>query len=299
MSKFESQPVLLVGGCGYIGSYLYLRLQSEGARVTVCDKGIRGNPLAIDVVDCPYQSLTKDFLEQFKAILWFAGHSSVGSSIIDPQGALSNNCLDLYSFTNKIPLNSKFIYASTASLYSSQDAVPEFSDENSLLKIPAQNPYDSSKFAFDYIAKNFLRNYYGLRMGTVSGWSPNLRAELMFNAMSIAASRNQVVNLSNGTSWRTILFLEDLWFLIRSILTKPIDPGFINAGSVTLTIRDFASNIASAWGASIVDQGQSPTYSFALDCSKMEQICGNALTERRIGDETKHFIAAVENQSVQ
>ena len=51
MFKFESQPVLLVGGCGYIGSYLYLRLQSEGARVTVCDKGIRGNPLAIDVVD--------------------------------------------------------------------------------------------------------------------------------------------------------------------------------------------------------------------------------------------------------
>lgn len=299
MSQIESQPVLLIGGCGHIGSYLYLRLKSAGARVTVCDMGVRGNPLETNLVARSYQSLTKEFLQRFKAILWFAGHSSVGSSVIDPQGALSNNCLDLYDFAKKIPADCKFIYASTASLYSTEEAIPEFSDENSLLKIPAQNPYDSSKFAFDYIAGNFLQNFYGLRMGTVSGWSPNLRTELMFNAMSIAASRDKIVNLSNGTSWRTILFLEDLWILIHSLLARQIEPGFINAGSVTLTIREFASRIAAAWGASIVDHGRSPTYSFALDCSKMQKICGNILSNRSILDETKSFIAAIENQSAQ
>ena len=46
----QSEKLLLVGGCGYIGTYLYPRLKKAGFEVTVCDRLTRGNPLGIEVI---------------------------------------------------------------------------------------------------------------------------------------------------------------------------------------------------------------------------------------------------------
>ena len=70
--------VLLVGGCGYIGSYLFERLIANGFMVSVCDKLSRGNPLDLPIASQDYNDLTPEVLAPFETILWFAGHSSVG-----------------------------------------------------------------------------------------------------------------------------------------------------------------------------------------------------------------------------
>jgi len=252
MKQLESQKILLVGGCGYIGSFLYSKLKQGGAEVVICDTLLRGNALQIKPYCTPYQDLTQDYMRQFSAVLWFAGHSSVPISVDDPHGALANNSTDLYRFARKLSQDCNFIYASTASLYSNNDQKMTEANESSLVRIPDQNPYDCSKFVFDYIAKNWLKKFHGLRMGTLSGWSPNLRPELLFNAMSISASTRGVVKLANPESWRTILFLDDLWCLINVLLTKRIDAQFINVGSLTFPIGELASQISDIWGAKIV-----------------------------------------------
>jgi nucleoside-diphosphate-sugar epimerase len=217
----------------------------------------------------------------------------------DPEGALKNNCLNLYSFAQKLPANTKLIYASSASLYSKKEINNASSSEESLINIPSQNSYDISKFAFDYIAKGFLKNFYGLRMGTLSGFSSNLRPELVFNAMNISAKKNGIVKLKNAKSFRTILFLDDLWFLIKQLILLDYQPGFINAGSLSCTLGQLANQIAEVWGARVVDEGNSETYSFLLDISLMRSICGKDLKPRDISLDCHELFTKMESSNGQ
>ena len=256
----------------------------------MCDKLIKDNPLSIPVIPKDYAALDEEELAAFDAIIWFAGHSSVQQAVADPEGALANNCLNLYSLAKKLKPATKLIYASSGSLYSKAGAISSASSESDLVQIPTQNAYDISKFAFDYLAQNFLSNFFALRMGTVSGYSPNLRPELLFNAMSIsAASKGQVI-VKNRQAFRTILFLDDLWLLVNQLLMPQAAPGFYNAGSVSGTIGNFAAWIAEAWSAEIIDQGVSETYSFLLDTTRMDVITGKSKIEYDIRQRSVDFI---------
>lgn len=263
-------PVLLVGGCGYIGSYLYEKFISVGLQPDVCDLLHRGNPLNLSVIAQDYATLAEADLSKYEVVIWFAGHSSVQQSVADPEGALANNCLNLFAFAKKLRAGTKLIYASSGSLYSAlTGARLEPSRESDLAHIPYQNAYDISKFAFDYLAEHFLTNFYALRMGTLSGFSPNPRLELLFNAMSLSAARTGKVLVKNRDAFRTVLFLDDLWLLVKALVSGAGLPGVYNAGSVSGSIGQFAEWIAAAWGAEVVDQGVSQTYSFSLDTSRM------------------------------
>lgn len=287
----DAQHVLLVGGCGYIGSYMYGQLRAAGFKVTVVDRLTRGNPGAVpDVLVTDYAELDPDYLGQFDAVVWFAGHSSVGQSVLDPKGALANNCLNLFNFAKKLRPETKLIYASSGSLYSTKAAHTLPASEVSLATIPSQNPYDISKFAFDYIAQNFLENFYALRMGTLSGYSPNVREELVFNSMNLAAVRSGQVRLMNSESNRTILFLSDLWVLIKKLLQTRQQPGIYNAGSYSCKMGELAHGIAMAWNAQVMYQGDSETYSFLLDTTKMKAICGAELPTLTLQERCQQFI---------
>ncbi len=286
-----SASVLLVGGCGYIGSYLFPRLKELGLDPAVCDHLTRQNPAGIPAVARDYSTLTESELAQFDAIVWFAGHSSVQQALADPQGALANNCLNLFSLAKKLKPSTKLIYASSGSLYSAPVGQPLTpSSESDLAHIPYQNAYDISKFAFDYLAENFLSNFYALRMGTLSGYSQNLRRELLFNAMSLSAATSGKVIVKNRNAYRTILFLEDLWLLVKAMLTTDVAPGVYNVGSTSGTIGEFATWIADAWGAEVVDQGNSETYSFLLDVGRMDQLIGKQRIQSSVQQRSLDFI---------
>ena len=42
--------ILLIGGCGYVGSYIFQRLVCDGFTVAVVDQLKRGNPLGLTVI---------------------------------------------------------------------------------------------------------------------------------------------------------------------------------------------------------------------------------------------------------
>ncbi|KQW99914.1 hypothetical protein ASC94_30725 [Massilia sp. Root418] len=286
-----AQRVLLIGGCGYIGSYMYAQLRDAGFSMTVVDHLTRGNPANVpDVLVADYDSLSAEFLQPFDAVVWFGGHSSVGQSVQDPKGALANNCLNLFNFAKKLRPETKLIYASSGSLYSTKAANTAPSSEASLAAIPSQNPYDISKFAFDYIAQNFLQNFYALRMGTLSGYSPNVREELVFNSMNLAAVRSGQVRLMNSESNRTILFLSDLAVLVKKLLQTRQQPGIYNAGSYSFKMGELAHAVAMSWNAQVLYQGDSETYSFLLDTTKMKAICGAELPSMTLQERCQQFI---------
>ena len=109
--------------------------------------------------------------------------------------------------------------------------------------------------------------------------------------MSIAAISTGKVVLKNRNAHRTILFLDDLWMLIKALLSSDATPGFYNAGSMSGTIGDFAKSIACALGAQVDDQGESETYSFLLDTTRMDQLVSRANEKLTIEQRVNEFIS--------
>lgn len=270
---------LLLVGHGYVGSFLRPQLEAAGHTVMVCDQDLRriaGLPLAIR---CRYQELALADFRDFDVILWFAGHSSVPMSLADPDGAMNNNCLDLLQLARRKPARTRLIYASTASVYSTEcDAgqtfpPPELSERET--KLSPVNPYDCSKISFDSLARCFAENVVGLRLGTVCGYGPQLRGELVFNAMNRAAVQKGYVPVANRHAWRSILFLDDLADYVCALVEMhEVIPPILNAGSLNSTIGDIAEAVAAFHGVPIVVQPDTKTYSFRMNCNLMTSLCG-------------------------
>jgi UDP-glucose 4-epimerase len=293
--------ILVIGGLGYVGSRICKTLAGLSFNVTAVDDGRRGSwegDSGLNLLKQSYNTLSEEAIQPFDAVLWFGGHSSVPSSTADPSGAVRNNCTDLIQLVEKINPDVPFIYASTGSLYSrcEEDIVP--SSESELVRIPDYNAYDCSKFAFDYLLPNIRDNFFGLRFGTVSGFSSSLRPELIFNKMNIDAFFKNKIELMNPNAFRSILFLNDLERFIESLLTfdlKP-EPGFYNLSSWTGRIGDLANLIGSIWDAPIVDLGESRTYSFMLDCKKASCLIpsmGTQDSRERVVSESTEFIESI------
>ncbi|WP_024276271.1 NAD(P)-dependent oxidoreductase [Hyphomicrobium sp. 802] len=269
--------ILLVGH-GYVGSFLLSALTNAGHDVSVCDQNVDRLVGVRNAMRCRYQELTIADLADFGVILWFAGHSSVPMSLRDPDGALANNCLDLLHFARRKQLNARLIYASTASVYSvmqAEDGTPPSPLDETETRLDPVNPYDCSKISMDALARCFANAITGLRLGTVCGTSPYLRGELIFNAMNLAAMRDGFVQVRNRQSYRNILFLEDLaHYVLRLIELSDTLPPILNTGSLNIGIGDLAEQIAAFHGVPVVDNGNSVTYSFQMNCAHIQYLCG-------------------------
>ena len=74
-------------------------------------------------------------------------------------------------------------------------------------------------------------------MGTVCGYSPRLRPELIFN-VNISALENNLINVTNKKSLRTILFLDDLLeTILAQVKSNKVSQKFINVGELKYIYR--------------------------------------------------------------
>lgn len=275
----------LLVGHGYVGSYLAPRLIEAGHSLVICDESATALGGIRSAVCCRYQHLTVGDLAHFDVILWFAGHSSVPRSLADPAGAVANNCIDLLQLARRKSPATRLIYASTGSVYSivpgsgNGEVLTPLREDQAVLN--PVTPYDCSKISFDSLAHCFAENVVGLRLGTVCGYGPRLRGELIFNAMNRAAIEDGCVGVSNRGSWRSILFLDDLaaWVCGLLELSGPV-PRILNAASMNTTIGGLADAVAGHYGVPVINKGDGPTYSFQMDCQRIEALIG---PPRRVG----------------
>jgi len=208
--------ILLIGGCGYIGSQLFNFLNKK-YNIESVDLELFGNP-GIKNYKINYKDLTEDYLLQFSDIILLAGHSSVKMCEDNLIGCFKNNVEYFVNLLTKIQNHQKFIYASSSSVYGNvnRNIVNENCEE-----YVAGSFYDLSKAEIDYYAKIFDKvNYYGLRFGTVNGYSPNLRTDIMINAMSNSALKNNCIKVFNPMVRRPILWLNDLCRAIETIILQ-------------------------------------------------------------------------------
>lgn len=253
--------VLVVGGCGYIGSLVVQKLKNDQNNlVSIVD--------LIDGDGRRYQEIAPDEIREFNVVVWLAGHSSVAKSVSDPVGALRNNLVDLYEFGRKLAKEQMMIYASSASVYNRPDASVAF--ETDELQPPI-NAYDLSKKWFDEIVRQLDCQTYGLRFGTVSGLSPNMREDLIVNAMVKSGLQNGYVTVRNELKWRSILGTSDLFRAINYVKNECPETGIYNVASESATIGEIGNRVATVLGVPVRIESSDGTYNFQISTKKLQE----------------------------
>lgn len=266
--------VLVIGGCGYIGSELipYLQKQSNIGSVRSIDLEWFGNPGRISNDKSDFKTLDDQIIGLFDTIILLAGHSSVKMCQNNLNSAFQNNVVNFINLIQKVHSRQQFIYASSSSIYGgvNKNLVDEKCEEYS-----ANNYYDMSKYDIDAYMKMFGKiQYYGLRFGTVNGPSPNFRNDVMINAMFSSAKRDGVISVFNPQIRRPILALSDLCRAIHAIISRggQSHAGIYNLASFNSSVEMIGSKVASYLTVPLRIDGNTPNvYDFTISSKKFEE----------------------------
>lgn len=149
--------ILIIGGEGYIGTYLNNHLISQGLDVQTF-----GNRKQ------DYNILGREFLSQFSHIVLLAGHSSVQCCLGSLDSPWKNNVRNFKNLVDKTDNRQTIIYASSASVYGANDVKRLYTEEE--ISVDFVNNYDLTKVSLDLLAMKYMsegRRLVGLRFGTV------------------------------------------------------------------------------------------------------------------------------------
>lgn len=238
--------ILILGGAGYVGSALAPYLQ-EQHDITVIDKFWFGDYLndSVTKIKKDVMDLTEDDFNGYDAVIFMAGLSNDPMSEFMPKDCfIQNGAAPVYcAYLAKRAGVPRYIYASTCSVYGFTPGVPRTEDS----KIICNYPYGVSKYTGEAgifaLADDFF-TVVALRKGTISGWSPRMRFDLLINTMYKNLVTKKEIMVSNPSLNRPMLAIMDALYAYENALELP--SGVYNAVSYNTTLGALARDV-SKW----------------------------------------------------
>ena len=246
----EIMKILVAGGAGFIGSVLVPRLLEGGHDVSVADLFWFGDHLPSDVhtMRCELFELTKHDLAPFQQVIFLAGLSNDPMAEFSPaKNFVGNGALPSYlAYVAKDAGVSRFIYASSCSVYGYTDAT--LADESS--DVRCGYPYGISKLQGERGVLQLTDESFStiaLRQGTVVGYSPRMRFDLIVNTMFKSAIRTGRITINNPKIWRPILDVRDTTQAFVDAVDAPNEiSGVFNVAYDNFTVGDIGEQVAAA-----------------------------------------------------
>jgi nucleoside-diphosphate-sugar epimerase len=297
LSKTDSRPieparrVLVVGGAGYLGSVLTQRLLQKGFRVRVLDSFIYGRRslelLAgdknLEIVEGDLRNIHTcvSSLAETDAVVLLAAIVGDPASKARPTETIETNVLAAQALASASRLHhiNRFLYASTCSVYGTGG---DLLDEEAPL-----NPvslYARTKIESEKIILGMGDEYFNptiLRMGTLYGYSPRMRFDLVVNTMSMKSFTDGRIQVFGGKQWRPLLGVEDAAEVyVRCLETnlQYVGNQVFNVGSDDQNYRidDVAEIIGAALGGIPISRDNSSldTRDYRVSFSKLESKVG-------------------------
>ncbi|HTZ97422.1 MAG TPA: SDR family oxidoreductase [Terriglobales bacterium] len=242
--------ILVAGGAGYLGNVLIPKLLDRGYKVDVVDLFWFGNnlPKQVGILNKDIFDLTVEDLEPYEQVIFLAGLSNDPMAEFSPsKNFIFNAAAPAYlAYTAKNAKVKRYIYASSCSVYGYTEN--ELFDETR--PVSSNYPYGISKLQGEQAAIQLSDDKFSviaLRKGTVSGYSPRMRFDLIINTMFRAAVREHVITVNNPSIWRPILSIEDAaTAYIRSVEANYKLSGIFNVASGNFTVGEVADAVKAA-----------------------------------------------------
>jgi len=232
--------IFVAGGAGYIGSYLVPVLTAHGYDVHVNDLLWFGNHLPPDVrvTRSDLFACTGEDFEGFDQVIFLAGLSNDPMAEFSPaENFISNAALPAYlALMAKRAGVRRFIHASSCSVYGY--AVNQLYDEEA--PTTCTYPYGISKLQGERGVHHFQDDGFSvisLRQGTVSGYSPRMRLDLIVNTMFKSAMTERQITVNNPSIWRPVFSISDVAIaFLRAIQADYSISGVFNVASENCTV---------------------------------------------------------------
>jgi len=241
--------ILVVGGAGYIGSVLLPELLERGYEIDVIDLFWFGNhlPTEINAINKDIFDLTEKDLKSYETVIFMAGLSNDPMAEYSPaENFISNASAPAFlGYIAKKAGVRRFIYAGSCSVYGY--TVNELYDEES----PAVSdyPYGISKLQGERSVMQMNSNNFSViafRQGTVSGYSPRMRLDLVVNTMFKTALLEKAITVNNPAIWRPVLSIQDAaTAYIRAIEANSKISGVFNIASGNYTVGEIGDLVKS------------------------------------------------------
>jgi nucleoside-diphosphate-sugar epimerase len=236
--------ILLAGGAGYIGSVLAPALIDHGYDVEVIDALWFGChlPKEIKVIDKELFECKKEDFDGYDQVIFLAGLSNDPMAEFNPaKNFVDNGALPSYlAYKAKKAGVKRFIYASSCSVYGY--TVDRLYDEES--PTVSNYPYGISKLqgergVLQMQDENF--SVIAIRQGTISGFSPRMRFDLIVNTMFKTAAVEKKIMVSNPSIWRPVYDIRDAAnAFVRAVQANYSINGVFNATSDNYTVGQVA-----------------------------------------------------------
>jgi nucleoside-diphosphate-sugar epimerase len=242
--------ILIAGGAGYIGSALVPKLIARGYTVDVVDLLWFGNHLPSEVKvfkEDIFELKGKD-VQGYDQVIFLAGLSNDPMAEHSPgMNFIYNAAAPAYlAYLSKKSDVKRFIYAGSCSVYGY--TVNELYDEES----PAVSnyPYGISKLQGEKAVLQMAEKSFSticFRQGTVSGYSPRMRLDLIVNTMFKSALEKKEITVNNPSIWRPVLSIEDACnAYIRAIEAGDGISGIFNIASGNYTVGETADLVKNS-----------------------------------------------------
>jgi nucleoside-diphosphate-sugar epimerase len=225
------QLILVTGGAGYIGSILVRRLLARGYRVRVLDRLYWGTaPLAatadrIHLIEADVRDMPASALDGVEAVIHLAGLSNDPTAEYDPDANWQMNAIATETLARACLDRDveRIVFASSCSLY--DGLPPGMHDETAPIR--PRGAYATSKrygeealqaLVPDGLCPVILRN------GTVYGFSPRMRFDLVVNTfVKDALLRGELSLHGGGWMWRPLVDVSDVSDAMIAALEAPAE----------------------------------------------------------------------------
>jgi nucleoside-diphosphate-sugar epimerase len=259
------QTILVAGGAGYIGSVLLPKLLDRGYRVRLLDRFYFGNQ-SLDAIKDRLESIVvadvRDIpataLDGVDGVINLSGLSNDPTAEFDPEANWQMNAIATENLGRMCVERGieRYVFASSCSLYDGMP--PGMHDETA--PIQPRAAYATSKrygeeklleLADDGLCPVLLRN------GTVYGYSPRMRFDLVVNTfVKDALLKGKLMLHGGGWMWRPLVDIRDVSDAMIAAYEAPAEKvkgeifnvlhsnyqirelAMLVAGSVQLTGRD-------------------------------------------------------------
>jgi nucleoside-diphosphate-sugar epimerase len=226
--------ILVTGGAGYIGCIAVRQLLDKGEAVRVFDKLYFGDEgLAevrdkIELVQGDIRTFDPAVLDGCDAVVHLAGLSNDPTAEFNPKAneEINTTGTRVVAEACKARGIKRFVNASTCSIYDLGFYAPDFlRDEESEVRPRAAyavSNHEAERILLDMADARFCPVL--LRQGTVYGWSPRMRYDLVVNTFVRDAIAKGVLTVHcGGEMWRPLVDVTDLCRVYIACVEAPED----------------------------------------------------------------------------
>ena len=263
----------LIGSCGYLGSLIYEKIKLSKNYNIICYDRSNTNVYP-EHIKKSAKEITVDEINQCDIIIYLAGCSN--KKICDTilyKDLYNNNVDSILHIVKNMNSNQLCIYSSTSKLYLNNNNDINIELDN--INIKKLDNYELSMYEREIEVNKLNKNTIALRLGSVIGLSNNMNIDTFLNALYYQAFLTKKINIWNPTSYRSILWYEDLNNIIELIIDKKNlfnKPEIFNLSSFNTSVYDAAKYVADKLNIKCNIVNDFNNIGFQMDCSKLYKL---------------------------